>query len=50
MEVVGCHSSVARALVAKARGSGFDSLATAEVFFTFYLCFYLAPLIEKDSI
>ncbi len=37
LEVVGCRSSVVRALVAKARGPGFDSSATTEIFshFTF---------------
>ncbi len=33
LEPMGCRSSVARALVAKARGPGFDSLATTEIFF-----------------
>ncbi len=43
LEVMGCHSSVARALVAKARGPGFDSPATTKIFFTFCLCFSLDP-------
>ncbi len=32
LEVEGCRSSVTRAPVAKARGPGFDSLATTEIF------------------
>ncbi len=32
LEVVGCRSSVARALVAKARGPGFDSPTITEIF------------------
>ncbi len=43
LEVEGCHSSVARAPVAKARGPVFDSLATTKIFFTFYLYFSLHP-------
>ncbi len=37
LEVMGCCSSVARALVAKARDPGFDSPVTTEIFshFTF---------------
>ena len=38
--------SVARALVATARGHGFDSLATTEIFFTFYLCFSLVKRLK----
>ena len=38
LEVVGCRSSVVRALVAKARVPGFDSPATTKIFFTFCLC------------
>ncbi len=37
LEVMGCRSSVVRALVAKARGPMFDSLATTKV--TFNLVF-----------
>ncbi len=32
LKVVGCRSSVARALEAKARGPGFDSPATTTIF------------------
>ncbi len=39
LEVVGCHSSVARALVAKARGPGFDSPATTKIFSHFSFAF-----------
>ncbi len=39
--VVGCHSSMTRPLVAKARGPGLDSLAATEIFFTFYLFAFL---------
>ncbi len=39
LEVMGCRSSVVRALVAKARGPMFDSLATTTKV-TFNLVFY----------
>ncbi len=32
LEDMGCHSSVARALVAKVRGPGFDSPVTTKIF------------------
>ncbi len=42
LEVVGCCSSVARALVANARGPGFDSPATTKIFSHFaWVRFYL---------
>ncbi len=44
---MGCRSSVVRALVAKARGPGFDSLATTKFFHTFYRCSF--PTLECDS-
>ncbi len=43
LEVVDSRSSVARALVAKPMGHGFDSQATTEIFFTFYLPLLLGP-------
>ncbi len=44
LEVVGSRSSVARALMAKTKGPGFNSPATTEIFFfTFNLCFSLDP-------
>ncbi len=44
LEVVGCCSSVVRALVAKARGPGFDSLATTEDFFHIFPLLLSRPL------
>ncbi len=49
LEVEGCRSSVTRAPVAKAKGPGFDSLVTTEIFFTFCICFSLDPLSEEVS-
>ncbi len=43
LEVVGCRSSVVRALVAKASGPGFDSPATTKIFSHFFLCFSPDP-------
>ncbi len=43
LEVEGCRSSVVRALVAKARGPGFESLATTKGFFHFF------PLLHSES-
>ncbi len=51
LEVVGCRSSVVRALVAKASGPGFNSLATTEIFFPhFIFAFPQNTLSEKVSI
>ncbi len=49
LEVVGCHSSVVRALVAKASGPGFDSPATTNIFSHFSFAFPQTPLSEKVS-
>ncbi len=46
--VMGCRSLVATALVAKAKGPGFDSIATTET--SLHFAFVLTPLSEKDSI
>ncbi len=43
LEVVGCCSSVARALVAKARGSGFNSPATTEIPPATTVIFHILP-------
>ena len=49
LEVVGCRSSVVRALVAKARVPGFDSPVTTKIFFsTFFICFSLDPF-KRES-
>ncbi len=45
----GCHSSVVRALVAKAIFLGSIPRRQLRFFFTFYLCFYLDSLMEKVS-
>ena len=40
LEVEGCHSSVVRALVAKASGPGFESPATTKIFSHFSFAFF----------
>ncbi len=49
LEVEGCHSSVVRALVAKASGPGFESPATTKIFSHFSFAFFQTPLGEKVS-
>ena len=48
LEIVGCRSSVVRALVAKTRVPGFNSLT--QDFFTFSSAFPQTPVNEKVSI
>ncbi len=50
LEVEGCRSSVVRALVAKASGPRFESLATTKIFSHFSFAFIQTPLGEKVSI
>ncbi len=50
LEVVGCCSSMARALVANARGPGFDSPVTTKIFSHFAFVSLQTPLSEKVSI
>ncbi len=49
LEVEGCCSSVVRALMAKARGPGFESPATTKIFSHFSFAFFQTPLGEKVS-
>ncbi len=39
LEVMCCRSSVARAMVVRVKGPGFNSTATTEIFFTFAFAF-----------
>ncbi len=50
LDVVGCRSSVFRALVAKVSGPGFASPVTIKIFSHFYFAFFQTPLSEKVSI
>ncbi len=40
LDVVGCCSSVVKALVARDSGPGFDSLVTTTIFYIFTLLFF----------
>ncbi len=44
LEVEGCHSSVVRALVAKASGPGFEYPAATMIFSHFSFAFFQTPL------
>ncbi len=50
LEVEGCHSSVVRALVAKASGPGFESPGTTKIFLHLSCAFFQTPLGKKVSI